>query len=81
MELTIKTLKTIREQLIKEYETSLDEHNIITSNPEVNGGDIVESLRELSYIDGQVKILEFLEYIIEDDPDALKIINNYLKEN
>ena len=81
MELTIKTLKTIREQLIKEYETSLDEHDIITSSSEFNGGDLVESLRELSYIDGQVKILEFLEYIIEDDPDALKIINNYLKEN
>lgn len=81
MELTIKTLKAIREQLIKEYETSLDEHDIIISSPEVNGEDIVEPLRELSYIDGQVKILEFLEYIIEDDHDALKIINNYLKEN
>lgn len=81
MELTIKTLKTIREQLIKEYETSLDEHDIITSSPEFNGRDLVESLRELSYIDGQVKVLEFLEYIIEDDPDALKIINDYLKEN
>lgn len=80
MELTIKLLKSIREGLIKRYENSLDEHDIITSNPEWNGRDVVESLRELSYVNGQVEIIEFLEYIIEDDPDALKVLKTIYKE-
>lgn len=80
MELTIKLLKSIREGLIKRYKNSLDEHDIITSNPEWSGCDVVESLKELSYVNGQVKIIEFLEYIIEDNPDALKVLKTIHKE-
>lgn len=72
MEITKEILSTLREAMNNEYDEQLDIHDTL-----INSGELLESLRALSFISGEIKILELLEYILDDDQEAIKTLNNY----
>ena len=72
MEITKEILSTLREAMNDEYDEQLDIHDTL-----INSGELLESLRTLSFISGEIKILELLEYILDDDQEAIKTLNNY----
>lgn len=72
MEITKEILSTLREAMNNEYDEQLDIHDTL-----INSRELLESLRALSFISGEIKILELLEYILDDDQEAIKTLNNY----
>ena len=75
MEITHKTLKTLRKVAEAEYDEQLAVHNALISPI-----GIIESAKTLSRLTGEIKILTFLEYVLDSDPEAIEILNNYLND-
>ena len=75
MEITVEILRKIRKVLDKCYD---EEGEIYSELVDVH--DIIDSLKELEYIKGEIDILQSLEYILEDDSEAIEVLEEYLKE-
>lgn len=73
MEITEEVLSTLRKAINDEYDEQLDVHDTLT-----NSREILESLRTLSLISGEIKILEFLECVLHNDQEAIEVLNDYL---
>lgn len=74
MEITKKILNILRKD-IDEYEEQID------ADVELVKKHDMELLMELSYIDGKRDMLIFLKDVLEDTPNAIAIVNEYLKED
>lgn len=74
MKITEKMLSLFREE-IDEYEKQLN------AEIKLNKKQDQELLIELSYIDGKRDMLIFLKHVLEDTPNAIAIVNEYLKED
>ena len=75
MEITHKTLQILRKVAESEYDEQLAVYNAL-----INPISIIESAKTLSRLTGEIKILTFLEYILDSDPEAIEILNNYLND-
>lgn len=75
MKITHKTLQTLRKKAEAEYDEELAFYNAF-----IDPLRIIESAKTLSRLTGEIKILTFLEYILDSDPEAIKILNNYLND-
>lgn len=75
MEITVEILRKIRKVLDKYYDEEGESYSEL-----VDVHDIIDSLKELEYIKGEIDILQFLEYILEDDSEAIRVLEEYLKE-
>ena len=75
MEITVEILRKIRKVLDKYYDEEGESYSEL-----VDVHDIIDSLKELEYIKGEIDILQFLEYILEDDSEAIGVLEEYLKE-
>lgn len=75
MEITEEVLSTLRKVAEKEYDEELALYNAF-----INPLSIIESAKTLSRLTGEIKILTFLEYILDSDPEAIEILNNYLND-
>lgn len=73
MEITKEILSILREAMNDEYDEQLDIHDTL-----INSGELLESLRTLSFISGEIKILELLECILDDNKEAIEMLDNYL---
>lgn len=75
MKITHKTLQTLRKKVEAEYDKQLAVHNVLMSPI-----GIIESLNTLSRLTGEIKILTFLEYVLDSDPEVIEILNDYLND-
>ena len=73
MEITKEILSILREAMNDEYDEQLDIHDTL-----INSGELLESLRTLIFISGEIKILELLECILDDNKEAIEMLDNYL---
>lgn len=76
MEITHKTLQTLRKVAEKEYNEQLAVLDAL-----ITPRGIIESQKTLSRLTGEIKILTFLEYILDDDQEAIEILNDYSHKN
>ena len=75
MKITHKTLEALRKVAEKEYDEELALYNAF-----IYPLSIIESAKTLSRLTGEIKILTFLEYILDSDPEAIEILNNFLND-
>lgn len=76
MEITVELLRKIRKELNNDYDELVKIHSEL-----VDVHEIIDSLIELRYSEGERETLAFLEYILKDDSEAIEILNAYLEED
>ena len=76
MEITVELLRKIRKAISADYDGQIERYSKLTDVHE-----IIDSLIELRYSDGEREILTFLEYILKDDSVAIELLNAYLEED
>lgn len=75
MEITHKTLEALRKASEKEYDKQLAVLDIL-----IEPRGIIEAQKTLSRVTGEIKILTFLEYVLDNDSQAIDILNHYLND-
>lgn len=75
MKITHKTLQTLRKKAEAEYDEEL-----AVCNSMISTLGVIESAQTLSRLTGEIKTLTFLEHILDNDPEAIEILNNYLND-
>lgn len=75
MEITEEVLSTLRKISEKEYDEQLAVHNTLISPI-----GAIKSADTLSRLTGEIKILTFLEDILDSDPQAIEILNYLLND-
>ena len=76
MEITVELLRKLRKAINDDYKERVEIHSEL-----VDVHEIIDSLKELRYSEGERDILAFLEYILEDYSVAIEVLNEYLEED
>lgn len=74
MKITIELLNEIKREFSEDYDNQLSTHNTLKKPSEV-----LDSLVELNYIEGEIFAIKLIEGILKDNPKTIKSWQDFVE--